>query len=154
MISHTKDIKRPKKEADTFRLVGGGFNKQRKLCTNLVLGSGRMSRSLHLIARIMSIYKGLSGVQSCIQSDGLKSTLLSPDCVLEVAPNLGNMGRMYLPRTGPDPVGGLTHDHIPLMNSSNRNFRALCHPIAGKAKTTLELSSFTSYPCQVRELGI
>lgn len=119
---------------DASRLVGGGFNKQRKLCTKLVLGSRRMSRSLHLTTRIVSLYKGLCGVQPDTQSDGLKNTLLSPDCVLEVAPVWETWEACIFQGQGPG--RGLTRDHTPLMNSSKRNFRALCHPTAGKAKTT------------------
>lgn len=121
---------------DASRLVGGGFNKQRKLWTKLVLGSRRMSRSLHLTTRIVSLYKGLGGGQSDTQSDGLKNALLSPDCVLEVAPVWETWEACIFQGQGPGPGGGLTRDHIPLMNSSKRNFRALCHPTAGKAKTT------------------
>lgn len=60
-----------KKEAGHSRLVGGSFIKQGNLCTRLVLGHCKMTRSLHLPAIILSLYKDLNftyTIQSYIPS--------------------------------------------------------------------------------------
>ena len=94
-----EDKERLKKEADHSRLLGGRFNKQGNLQARLVLSSCRMSRSLLLPTRILSLYRGLNWVLDCIQSRWFQLFTLSR-LVLEIAPSAGMVGRAYIPRTG------------------------------------------------------
>lgn len=50
---YTEGRKRPKKEEDHPRVAGGRSNKQENLHTNLNVGSYKMSRSPHLLIRIL-----------------------------------------------------------------------------------------------------
>ena len=58
-----------------------------------------MSRSLHLPTRILKVYIDvLIGFSDIFSPDHL-NTLLSQDCVLEEAPPVGTVGKLYIPRT-------------------------------------------------------
>lgn len=94
---------RPKNEAGHSALVSGSFNNQGNLLTRLVLVGCKMSSSpppTHLILK--SLYRGLTGVQGLSRvyhPGGLNNTLLSQDYVVEVAPAMGTLGGVYIPRT-------------------------------------------------------
>lgn len=75
-------------------------NKQENLCTRLVLGGSKMSRSPYPPARILSFYRGFNGVSHIHCPDGLNNTLVSQGCERQVAPGMRTVGEMYLPRTG------------------------------------------------------
>lgn len=100
--------------------------KQRTFFMRLVLGSCKMSRSPHLPARILNMYlESLSGFGHVFCTDGLNNTLLSPSCILKMAPAMGNVGRMYMPKGWGVPslwwyrsTGG----HVLLVTSSSRFF--------------------------------
>lgn len=47
---------RPKKEAGHSTLLGGSFNEQGCLCTGLVLGGCKMSKSLSPLTRVLKVY--------------------------------------------------------------------------------------------------
>lgn len=65
------------------------------------MGNCKRDRPLTLPARVLSVYIEATPGFSCVHSpDGLNSTVLSPGCILEVAPTVGIMGRKYIPRTG------------------------------------------------------
>ena len=88
---YTEGKKRPRKETDHSRLVNGGFNKQENLCTRLILGSHKRSRSPQAPARILKVCIELLTKFSHVSSpDGLNSTLLSQGCVLENSSCCGN----------------------------------------------------------------
>lgn len=87
--------RRPKEEADHSRSAGGRFSKPGNLHTRLVLGWGRMSRSLHPPARILKVYiRRLNR----IQSDDLNNTLLSEGFVHEPPLTMGMEVESTLPR--------------------------------------------------------
>lgn len=83
-----------------------------------------MNRFPYLPARILKV-RGLNWVQ--LHPDGLNSTLLSKDYVLEAAANMPIVGGMYFPRTRegwgasncPGPAHRSTRGHILSMASSN-----------------------------------
>lgn len=82
-------------------LVGGSCNKQGNLHTKLVLGSCKMSRSLHPPARILKVYtEDLAGLSHKHSPDGLNNTLFSQGCNLERAARVGVLDKTYIPRTG------------------------------------------------------
>ena len=67
----------------------------------LVLGVCKTSRALHLPPIILKVYvAALSEFSHVFGSDGLKNTLFSQGCVLEMTLALGVVGRANLPRTG------------------------------------------------------
>lgn len=49
---------------------------------------------------LISLYRGYNWVQSRVQSDGLRNTLLSEGCILENTPMEGRVDKMSVPRTG------------------------------------------------------
>lgn len=98
---YPEDKERPKKEMDSPDGQVAGFNKQGNRRTSLVLGGCKMTRSLHLLARILKVYtEGIMGFSHISCPDGLNNTLLSQGCVSEMAPDLGTVGKAYIPRTG------------------------------------------------------
>ena len=96
--THTWRARRLKKEAGHSRLVGDRFNKQENSCTRFVLGSCWMSSSLNLPNRILKVYiEDLMGFfHHIFGPDDLNNTLLSRGCILETAPTVGTVGRMYM----------------------------------------------------------
>ena len=77
------------------RWVGGQGNKQTNLHMRLVLGSSKMSRSLHPPARICKVYaEALAGFSHISSPDGVDNTLLSQGCVLGTALIVGTVGWM------------------------------------------------------------
>ena len=82
--------KKPKKEADHSRLVGGSFNKQENLYTSLVFSGNKISRSLYSSARILKVYiETLTGF-SHIHCKMLSTMHCSFKVVsLKMAPTLG-----------------------------------------------------------------
>ena len=53
-----------------------------------------------LTAKILRVYiEALTGFSHVFSPDGLDSTLLSQGCILETAPTVGTVGRMYIPMT-------------------------------------------------------
>ena len=74
----TQRARREGRKRQTSRFVGGRFSKQGNLHMGLVLGSCKMSRSLHPPARIFKVYiEALTGFSHEYCPDGLNSTLLS-----------------------------------------------------------------------------
>lgn len=82
--------KRRKTEEDHFRLVGRSFIKQGNLHTNLVLGSHKMSRSLHPLTTILEVY--IEAITKFNHIFILKN-LLSQRCVFQTASTMGNCGQ-------------------------------------------------------------
>ena len=79
-----EDKEKAKGEAEHFRLVGGGFNKQGNLHRRLILGTCKMSRSGHSHARILKVYiETLAGSSHIFSPDGFNNSLLSQGCILE-----------------------------------------------------------------------
>ena len=70
----------------------------------LVLGGRKTRTSPHPPGRVLKVYRGLSGVKSPYLPDGLNSRLLSQGYVLETAPCVGMMVRIYIPRTREPPI--------------------------------------------------
>jgi len=98
---HTEGKKRPKKNPDHFRLVGGTFNNQGTLYTRLVSGDHKISRSLYPPARIFGVsIEALMGFSHIYNLDGFKNTLFSQGCIIEAIPSTGTVGRTSIPRTG------------------------------------------------------
>lgn len=93
-----------KKGAGHSRLVGDRFYKQRNLHMRFVSGCCKMSRSLHLPARIIhSLCRGFTQVQSqsiVHSSDGLNNTLVSHGCALEMSAAMGTVGRIFQGQEG------------------------------------------------------
>ena len=74
---------RKRKKANHSRLVGGSFNKQGNLHLRLFSGH-KMSRSLHLPARILKIYReALIELHHIHHPAGLNNTLFSQGCALK-----------------------------------------------------------------------
>lgn len=70
--------RRPKKEADGPRLVGGRYNKQGNLLMKIVLGDYKVSRSLCRPTRILTVYtKALMGFSHVSSPDGLNNKATS-----------------------------------------------------------------------------
>lgn len=86
------------KEADHFRLVDGRFNKQGSLHMNLVLGNRKVNREV-ACRNLKSLHRGLNGFSHIHSPDDLHKTLLSQDCIFEVAPSMRRVGRTYTSRT-------------------------------------------------------
>lgn len=59
-----------------------------------------MSRPPSLPIRILKSIKRLTGFSHIYHPGGLNSTFLSQHCVPEIAPTVGRVGRVYLPRRG------------------------------------------------------
>lgn len=108
------------------------MNKQGKLYTRLVLGSCRISISLHPPAIIIKAYILVEALKDCshIHSPGVhNNTLLSQAYILETVPHMGRVGKMYIPRTGeggeasdcPGPAHGPTEGHVLSMTFFNRS---------------------------------
>lgn len=94
---------KPKKEAGHSRLVGGSFIQQGNSCMRLVLGHCKMTRSLHLSAIILSLYKDLTShipSSHVYHPDGLNTTILSQVCVLGTSSGAGKGNRIPIRRTG------------------------------------------------------
>ena len=73
-----------KKEIEHSKLVGSSSNKQRNLYTRLVLGSCKMSKSLHQSTRMLKVYiEALTRFSHIHSPDGLNNTLLFQGCILE-----------------------------------------------------------------------
>lgn len=100
-----------KKEAGHSRLVGGGFNKQRKLHRRLILGDCMIRFSTPIYQNLRSLRRSLNWVQSHPQdsltglgrvhhTDGLNSTLLSQGWVLEQLPAWGRQAERTFPGQG------------------------------------------------------
>ena len=89
-----EDRERVKTKADHFRWVGGRFNKQGNLHTELVLHCCKRKRSTHLPTRILKIYiEVLKGFSHVRHQDGLNNTPLSQGCVLESSSHCWNSGQ-------------------------------------------------------------
>ena len=100
LASYTKDKKGVKREADNSRLVDIRFNTQRNLHTKKLSWVGQ--RQLHALTHLPEAYRfteALTGFIHVFGSHGLIHTLFSHGYVLGIVPNVGMMGRMYLPRT-------------------------------------------------------
>lgn len=83
-----------KEEAEQFRLIGDMFNKQRNLYVRLILGSCKMSRSLHLPSRILRGYvEAVNGFSHIFSPGGLNNTLLSQGYVLGNSSHCRNNGQ-------------------------------------------------------------
>lgn len=114
-----------KEEASQSRLVVGRFNKEKERQRRFVLGP--WSRCLHLPTRILKMYiEALTGFSYLHHLDGLNNTSLSQGYIFGMAPHLGMVSRVYIPRTGVvvrslqllGPACGSTRSHIPLVISS------------------------------------
>ena len=82
LATYTECKERLQEEADSFRLIGGRFNKQRNLHTRLVLGSCKMNRSPHSPTRILKVYiETLNWVQSHITSRRSQKHIVSSRCL-------------------------------------------------------------------------
>lgn len=90
----------PRKREGHYRFVGGGFKKQGNLHMRFVSSSLKMSRLPIACQNLTSLHKGLTWVQSCLQSEDLNSTVLSESCILEMAPRAGVVIVTCIPRTG------------------------------------------------------
>ena len=93
---------RKRKKANHSRLVGGSFNKQGNLHLRLFSGH-KMSRSLHLPARILKIYReALIELHHIHHPAGLNNTLFSQGCVLKNKLHCVNCGQnlTYILRPG------------------------------------------------------
>ena len=126
LVSYTEGKERRKREADHATLARGSFNKQGNLLTRLILRGHKMSRSLHLPASVLNVYRETSvGFNQVFSSDGLNNTLLPQGCVLGTAPSVGTVDRVYIPRTEEGasncrgPAGESAGGHILLITSSN-----------------------------------
>ena len=86
--------KRLKKEADNCSLVDGRFTNQGNLHMRLVLGDCKMSKFLHLPARILKVYiDTLMGFSHIYYPDDLNNISLSQGCVLETSSACSNGGK-------------------------------------------------------------
>ena len=86
--------KRWKKEAGNCSLVDGRFSDQRNLHRRLVLGDCKMSRFLHLPARILKFYiDTLMGFSHVFYPDDLNNISPSQGCVLETSSSSSNGGK-------------------------------------------------------------
>lgn len=86
--------KKWKKEADNCSLVAGRFSDQRNLHMRLVLGDCKMSRFLHLPARILKVYiDTLMRFSHVFYPDDLNNISLSQGCVLETSSSSSNGGK-------------------------------------------------------------
>lgn len=86
--------KRWKKEADNCSLVDGRFTNQGNLHIRLVLGDCKMSKFLHLPARILKVYiDTLMGFSHVYYPDDLNNISLSQVCVLETSSSCSNGGK-------------------------------------------------------------
>lgn len=76
---------------DQSRLVGSRLNKQQNLHLRLaLLGTHKMSRSLHPPARILKVYMGaFTGFSHVEDPVDLNNILPSHGCILETAPTVG-----------------------------------------------------------------
>ena len=84
---------RPKKGEDHSRLLGGSFNKQKKLHTRLVLGGCKTCRCLHPPTKTVKV-----NIKAFTGFGHRHKTWLPQGCVLETAPSVGMVGRTYTPR--------------------------------------------------------
>ena len=91
--------RRWKIEAGNCSLVDGRFSDQRNLHMRLVLGDCKMSRFLHLPARILKFYiDTLMGFSHVFYPDDLNNISPSQSCVLETSSSSSNVGRRYIPK--------------------------------------------------------
>lgn len=90
-----------KEEARFFRFVVGRFNKEKDIQKRFVLIPCKISRCPHLPTRILKTYiKALAGFSYIPHLDGPNNTSLSQGCIFGMAPCLGMVSRIYIPRTG------------------------------------------------------
>lgn len=96
-----KGKERLKKKADHSRLVGGRFIKQGNLHFSLVLCSPKIKGNLHPPVEILRVHvQTLTKFSNILSPDGLNSTVLSQEYVLEIAPRMGLAGGMFIPKLG------------------------------------------------------
>lgn len=79
---------RPKKGEDHSRLLGGSSNKQKKLCTRLVLGGCKIRRSLHPPTKTLKV-----NIKAFTGFGHRHKTWLPQGCILETTPSVGMVGR-------------------------------------------------------------
>lgn len=112
----------------------GSFNKQGDLHTRFILGGHKMSRSPHPPCQNLQVYtEALTRFSHIYCSDGFNNMLLSQGCILEMAPTVGMVGRVYVPRIGekvrslwlPGAALGSTRGHVLLMTCSNNEWISL-----------------------------
>lgn len=66
-----------------------------------VLGGFKPSRPLYLPKRNLKVYmKAITGFDYVISPDGLNITFLSPGHILEIAPTVELVSRVYIPKMG------------------------------------------------------
>lgn len=94
-----EDKKRVEKGANHFTLVGGGFDRQENLHRMTVLVTDKQISSLAQ-ENLTSLYRGSMGFIFVVSPDDLDNTMLSPGCILELAPGVGTVDRTYIPKTG------------------------------------------------------
>lgn len=90
---------RPKKEEDHTRLVGATFNKQGNLPTSLSWAAARWDLHTHL-SNPESLYRGLNWAESHIYLTDSLHTFSLKTVSLKMAPTVGMVGRLHIPRTG------------------------------------------------------
>lgn len=98
-LPYSEGKEKSKKEADHSPLVGGSFKKQRNFLTRPVWDNCKTSRSLHPPARSLRVYTEALPEFSLLYEQMVSVILLSEGCFLEAAPDVGTVGRAYIPRT-------------------------------------------------------
>ena len=125
------------------RLVGGSFNKQGNLLTRLVLGGHKTSRTPHLPARILQVYRETLTGFSHVHSTGKLNTFVFQDWILGAAAGSrkGKQNTESKDRgVGGEPPGARVNWQSRLFDGLLQQ-QVLCHrqSVRQRTETTLQL---------------
>lgn len=108
-----------------FEISRCRFHRQGNLCKRLILGVHKMIRSLHSLAKISSLYRGLNQFRHIFNPHGLNNISLSQSYVLETVPYCFLEHTFQGKGPGWGPGSGLKSNssYVLSMPSSNRSRR-------------------------------